>query len=988
MQNLFLKLLVLVGVIGGSCFVVWKAHEGLQTVLPATNPDQFVALSTPPESAAPDAGLAVALPSAGDPGTLSSSPPAEPLPTLAASPEPNIVPPARMRPVPDSAMAATLPPPAKSAPEFPVFFGASAADSQKRSSSGADQPQAAPSQMESERPDALAAPAGKAEFNDPFQPLPDQKVERPKVIELTSAELPQPEPLADASQPPQQSEIPETSAPPRRTKELFGPAHQPESEPTTATAPAQSQGSENDPAPGLTRLPPSHPGPVLMPVELPPAEATAPRLRAPVITADAVESELEPVQAASGQSPPAAPRPFIPAGMGLPEPAPRPARQLPAAVPPLESPLEVVPTVAPRQSESVVPALGGPNMAPVQTPTEITQDPFGVRPAAADLPPLPPAEAVPTRTRSSGAASTEVLPEVLPERSSPKSGILPGEPTAADAAPKQLPTMPLGREVLPTEVPAVTPFGIPGGPAAPQNMSLEPTPAAILPTPDSAAPAARPSVNAQPEIPGILPGLPAAAATSEPAANQLIGTADLDPSVPAGRQSPELQIEKIAPPEAVVGESLVYAIIIRNVGGSAARDVVVEDRIPRGAQLEGTIPQAFLHEGKLSWNLGTIAPGEERKVQLKVLPIEPGQIGSVATVAFASAVTTSIKITAPQLSIAMEGPAEVVLGEKLTYRYTLRNSGQGVAKSVYLRAILPPELKHPGGSDLEYEVGILPPGGEKIIDLTVLPQSAGVFTPQSTVSNDGKVHAETKADVHVIKSRIELARSGPSARFVGRPAAYTTKVINKSSETLSNVTVQEKVAPGVELAAVPVGGRWDPRARLIIWTLPQLLPGETRELTSHLVASAAGQHPTALAAVDAAGNRAELATVIDVKGFADLAVDVSTPQRTVQVGDQVSLRLTLKNDGTAAARNVRTRFAIPAGLAFAGAHGPVEYQTQGNIVEFASLNELPVNGEQAFDIVLTAAEVGSSKVTVQLETADYEEPLIRDQAIRVIPSGM
>jgi uncharacterized repeat protein (TIGR01451 family) len=473
-----------------------------------------------------------------------------------------------------------------------------------------------------------------------------------------------------------------------------------------------------------------------------------------------------------------------------------------------------------------------------------------------------------------------------------------------------------------------------------------------------------------------------------PAANQLIGTADLEPGAPHGLQSPELKIEKIAPSEAVLGEPLVYAIIIRNVGGSAARDVVVEDRIPRGAQLEGTIPQAFLNEGKLTWNLGTINPGEERKVQLKVIPIEPGQIGSVATVSFASAVAASIKITAPQLSIDMEGPNEVVLGEKLTYRFTLRNNGQGAAKAVFLRAILPAGLKHPGGNDIEYEAGALPPGGEKIIDLTVIPEQTGVLTPRAQVTNDAKVHAETRADVHVIKSRMELTRTGPAARFVGRPGAYVTKVTNNSAGVLKGVTVQEKVAPGVELAAIPVGARWDPRGRLITWTLPQLNPGETKELTSQLVAATAGEHPCSMVAIDNQGNRAELKGVLDVKGFADLAVDVSTPQRTVQVGDQVSLRLTLKNDGTAAARNVRTKFAIPSGMEFAGAHGPVDYHSQGNIVEFQPLRELPVNGEQVFDIVLTAAEAGSRKVTVQLETADYEEPLIRDQAIRVIPAGM
>jgi hypothetical protein len=69
------------------------------------------------------------------------------------------------------------------------------------------------------------------------------------------------------------------------------------------------------------------------------------------------------------------------------------------------------------------------------------------------------------------------------------------------------------------------------------------------------------------------------------------------------------------------------------------------------------------------------------------------------------------------------------------------------------------------------------------------------------------------------------------------------------------------------------------------------------------------------------------------------------------------------------------------------AHGPVDYQINGSQVQFASLEAIPVGAEQTFDVSFIANEPGSTKVTMQLENADYEEPLLRDHPLRVISTG-
>ncbi|MCA8999598.1 MAG: hypothetical protein KDA80_21565, partial [Planctomycetaceae bacterium] len=515
------------------------------------------------------------------------------------------------------------------------------------------------------------------------------------------------------------------------------------------------------------------------------------------------------------------------------------------------------------------------------------------------------------------------------------------------------------------------PTGLPPSPYAPTRLD---SPQTEVPTGQLAtSPASPDSGNA----------MPTAAATASPV-QELLGDGVVDPSAPSGPQTPELQIEKIAPPQAVIGEPLVYSIIVRNVGGSDAREVTVEDRIPRGARLEGTIPQAILAGQKLIWNLGTLEPTEERRIQLKVVPIEPGDIGSVAKVSFAAAVSASIRVTAPDLKMTMDSPLEALVGERIAVHFNIANHGEGEARSVILRALLPDGLTHPGGNDIEYEVGSLAPGAQKSVDLILTANAVGKRTPLALISNDGKRHAELRRDIQIIETRLQVERSGPERRFVGRSGNYTTKVANLSSKRLTNIEIQETIPNGVSLTEQPTRGEWNPGNRTVTRRIPVLEPGETQEFVSQLLAEAPGAHVGTIVAHDDSGNQARVETVLDAKGFSALDIDLAAKEPVIAVGDQISFRLKLRNDGSAEAADVRTRFEIPSGFEIVNASGPVNWQSEGNAIQFASLQKLDANGEQEFDIVLVATEEGTKKVTVKLESADYEQPVITEEPVRVI----
>ena len=64
-------------------------------------------------------------------------------------------------------------------------------------------------------------------------------------------------------------------------------------------------------------------------------------------------------------------------------------------------------------------------------------------------------------------------------------------------------------------------------------------------------------------------------------------------------------------------------------------------------------------------------------------------------------------------------------GEEITLSIEVSNPGSGVATGVVLEEHMPAGLQHPAGPVLEYEVGDLPPGESRKLELNSSPDAPG-----------------------------------------------------------------------------------------------------------------------------------------------------------------------------------------------------------------------------------------------------------------------
>ncbi|MCC7419202.1 MAG: DUF11 domain-containing protein [Planctomycetaceae bacterium] len=352
--------------------------------------------------------------------------------------------------------------------------------------------------------------------------------------------------------------------------------------------------------------------------------------------------------------------------------------------------------------------------------------------------------------------------------------------------------------------------------------------------------------------------------------SDLVGDGIVGSSTPKGPQRPQLKIEKLAPPNAVIGQPLVYNILIKNLGETAAHDVVVEDRIPKGTELQGTIPRAELVDKTLVWKLGAMQPGEEKKIAVKVTPISEGQIGSIATVNFVAEVGAKTMITAPKLQLDINAPSQVRMGEAVPFVFRVKNGGSADAKGVIIRNIVPEGMRHPDGNDLEYELGTLGAGQTRDVKLTLTAVKAGSTNNRVIATAEGNISEERSARVDVVGPALSVERLGPKKCYLGRTVSYTTTISNDSERTCDGATVIETVPAGFEFVDSTPPGNYSPENRTLSWRLDRMRSGDKVDLKIRFQAKSAGVKSMKVKAVEGGAVSSEVVAETEVVGAATL----------------------------------------------------------------------------------------------------------------------
>ncbi|HSG72299.1 MAG TPA: hypothetical protein VLA12_17920, partial [Planctomycetaceae bacterium] len=346
------------------------------------------------------------------------------------------------------------------------------------------------------------------------------------------------------------------------------------------------------------------------------------------------------------------------------------------------------------------------------------------------------------------------------------------------------------------------------------------------------------SENPLTELKGLpeFPAEPELTDVKQPSAPKELSESGISkPIKPRAVPLPQLVIEKLAPEKAVLKQPFVYHILIKNTGTAPVAQVTVQDQVPRGTKLTGTIPQAELTGERLVWKLDRMQPGEEKKISIRVIPEQAGPIGSVATVNYVAEVGSETVIELPKIDFRMVLPPDARVGEVVTCRFDIENKGDQTITGLILRDILPEGLYHPSGQDLENPLGDLKPGDRIIEQLQLKIVKTGEIVNTAYLGAEGGLRLEATARLNAKSSTLTITRRGPQRRVVGSPAIYHNVVKNVSDKPVSDALVVEQLPQGMEFVSASADGEFHDKGRTIFWKLPTLQPGQSIVLQSKVI---------------------------------------------------------------------------------------------------------------------------------------------------------
>ncbi len=204
--------------------------------------------------------------------------------------------------------------------------------------------------------------------------------------------------------------------------------------------------------------------------------------------------------------------------------------------------------------------------------------------------------------------------------------------------------------------------------------------------------------------------------------------------------NPELKVVKTGPAMRYTGRPGTYEIVVSNTGDGEARNTVLTDTIPATTTLVSA-EGANVTGNSVAWALGTIKPGESKKVALTLKFNEVGAVRNVATAtaycatASASAATEVKGIAAILLEcVDLSDPIEV--GANVTYEITVTNQGSSVGTNIVINCTLPDEQEFVSavsqvketvtGKDISFApLPTLAPQGKAVYKVTVKCIKAG-----------------------------------------------------------------------------------------------------------------------------------------------------------------------------------------------------------------------------------------------------------------------
>jgi len=311
----------------------------------------------------------------------------------------------------------------------------------------------------------------------------------------------------------------------------------------------------------------------------------------------------------------------------------------------------------------------------------------------------------------------------------------------------------------------------------------------------------------------------------------------------------------------------------------------------------------------------------------------------------------------------------------------VRNTGDGPATNVRIVDELPAGLMTENGSrSVQVNIGQLGPGEAKQANFTAKAESTGRFTNRATVTADGGLGADAEYTTIVRQPVLQVSKTGPDVRYIGRTAEYTIVVANTGDTAANQTVLTDDIPPGTEFVGASDGGRL--AGGNVTWSLGTIEPGGSRTVTVQVRALRAGTvRNTATARAICAEDAAS--AEMEIKGIPAILLEVVDVEDPIEVGSTITYVITVTNQGSAMGTNIVLACTLPQQQSYVSSDGPTRGAIDGQMVTFAALPSLAPKAQATYRLVAKGVAPGDVRFKVSMTTDQQPTPVEETESTNV-----
>ncbi|MFY8072515.1 MAG: hypothetical protein ACOVNQ_12560 [Pirellula sp.] len=295
---------------------------------------------------------------------------------------------------------------------------------------------------------------------------------------------------------------------------------------------------------------------------------------------------------------------------------------------------------------------------------------------------------------------------------------------------------------------------------------------------------------------------------------------------------PRLSIKQTAVAEMLGGDSATIIIDVTNSGTGVARDV----------RLEEDVPKVFRHvtgASALQQDVGDLAPGESMRFEIELMALSAGKVSNVVRATSANCATAEsaypIEVKAPKLQLQIVGPKLRHLERPAPYEAVIENIGTATAKDLYITARLPRGMNFisasnegtylPDQHSVAWNLLELAAGAKAKTEMVLLPVEEGRFSIAMTSDGEG-VRAEPTEREVIVEGQSELTfeiDDDNDPIEVAGMTTYSIRINNIGTRPDAQVRLVVEAPEGASIEQVNSPMKYDVNGRQVIFApIPSL----------------------------------------------------------------------------------------------------------------------------------------------------------------------